>query len=82
MLWVVFNCIRGDLRFSGNVIGYHVTQPCQPCMDACNNGHFWMFHVDHVQSSDRMINNGTKPLVWANLPKTEAEKDIYDVMCR
>ena len=26
----------------GNVIGYHVTQPCEPCMDACNNGHFWM----------------------------------------
>jgi hypothetical protein len=26
----------------GNVIGYHVTQPCEPCMGACNNGHFWM----------------------------------------
>ena len=31
------------LLTSGNVIGYHVTQPCQPCMVACNNGHFWMF---------------------------------------
>ncbi|KAI8820957.1 FAM72 protein-domain-containing protein [Fimicolochytrium jonesii] len=29
----------------GNVIGYHVTQPCEPCMEACNNGHFWMFHI-------------------------------------
>ncbi|KAI8622034.1 hypothetical protein BC830DRAFT_1091257, partial [Chytriomyces sp. MP71] len=28
---------------SGNVIGYHVTQPCEVCLDSCNNGHFWMF---------------------------------------
>ncbi|EGF83481.1 hypothetical protein BATDEDRAFT_7046, partial [Batrachochytrium dendrobatidis JAM81] len=22
----------------GNVVGYHVTQPCEGCLDACNNG--------------------------------------------
>ncbi|KAI8918764.1 FAM72 protein-domain-containing protein, partial [Entophlyctis helioformis] len=27
----------------GNVVGYHVTQPCGSCLEACNNGHFWMF---------------------------------------
>lgn len=22
----------------GNVVGYHVTQPCEKCLEACNNG--------------------------------------------
>ncbi|KAI9091856.1 FAM72 protein-domain-containing protein [Phlyctochytrium arcticum] len=38
----------------GNVIGYHVTQPCEPCMEACNNGHFWMFHISEVAYADRL----------------------------
>ncbi|KAI8916218.1 protein FAM72, partial [Gorgonomyces haynaldii] len=36
----------------GNVIGYHVTQPCSRCLTACNNGHFWMFLSDGVTSSE------------------------------
>ncbi|KAF9918113.1 Protein fam72a, partial [Linnemannia zychae] len=32
----------------GNTLGYHVTQPCESCLEACNNGHFWMFHSDGV----------------------------------
>ncbi len=69
---------------SGNVIGYHVTQPCHPCMEACNNGHFWMFHVDHVNSIDRTMPDSNKPLVWANLPRSDKEikTDKYEVMCR
>jgi hypothetical protein len=39
---------------SGNVIGYHVTQPCDTCMDSCNNGHFWMFLSEGVASVDRL----------------------------
>lgn len=27
-------------------------------MDACNNGHFWMFHVDHVDCTERMNASG------------------------
>ncbi|CAG8486851.1 2462_t:CDS:2 [Dentiscutata heterogama] len=38
---------------SGNVLGYHITQPCQQCMDACNNGHLWMFHTEEVTSEER-----------------------------
>ncbi|KAJ3243080.1 Protein fam72b [Chytriomyces hyalinus] len=37
----------------GNVIGYHVTQPCEVCLDSCNNGHFWMFLSEGVKSKDR-----------------------------
>ncbi|KAI8926085.1 FAM72 protein-domain-containing protein, partial [Entophlyctis helioformis] len=42
----------------GNVVGYHVTQPCEICMGACNNGHFWMFHSDTVEANDRMDQTG------------------------
>lgn len=70
----------------GNVVGYHVTQPCEACLEACNNGHFWMFHMGEVFSEDRMDNTGKKSLVWANLP--QADKDIsckvrnLETLCR
>lgn len=35
------------------MVGYHVTQPCESCMDACNNGHFWMFHCNEVTGTER-----------------------------
>jgi len=41
------------LMYSGNVIGYHVTSPCERCLEACNNGHFWMFHSDGVGARER-----------------------------
>ncbi|RIB25510.1 FAM72 protein [Gigaspora rosea] len=44
----------------GNVLGYHITQPCQQCMDACNNGHLWMFHTEEVTSEERLDFNGTQ----------------------
>lgn len=71
----------------GNVIGYHVTQPCETCMEACNNGHFWMFHVQEVASTDRLNSSGTKPLVWASLPRPDKDvepstNEKYDSMCR
>ncbi|KAI8353043.1 protein FAM72, partial [Mortierella sp. GBAus27b] len=37
----------------GNTLGYHVTQPCESCLRACNNGHFWMFHSDSVSCTER-----------------------------
>ncbi|KAK3823702.1 MAG: FAM72 protein-domain-containing protein, partial [Linnemannia elongata] len=37
----------------GNTLGYHVTQPCESCLEACNNGHFWMFHSDGVSCTER-----------------------------
>jgi hypothetical protein len=55
----------------GNVVGYHVTQPCDGCLEACNNGHFWMFHADGVNSRDRMDTSGTKSLRWAMLGSAE-----------
>lgn len=43
---------------SGNVVGYHVTQPCESCLESCNNGHFWMFQTEGVVSSERLDPSG------------------------
>lgn len=54
--------------FSGNVMGYHVSQPCEKCLDARNNGHFWMFYSDTVLPRERADPTGNgKPLYWGSL---------------
>lgn len=52
----------------GNSVGYQVSQPCDGCLTAKNNGHFWMFNSEAVSSQERKdpIGNG-KPLYWAAL---------------
>eukprot|EP00833_Pecoramyces_ruminatium_P003135 jgi/Orpsp1_1/1177167/evm.model.c7180000060442.1 len=65
----------------GNVVGYHVTQPCEVCMSACNNGHFWMFHNDSVKAKERMDATGQKPLLWAQLPYHDKNSNSYDDEC-
>ncbi|KAJ1501537.1 Protein fam72b [Coelomomyces lativittatus] len=60
----------------GNLVGYHVTQPCKACLASCNNGHFWMFHKEHVSFSERTI--GNKSLVWAELPGIEKDTELYE----
>ncbi|KAI9091141.1 protein FAM72, partial [Phlyctochytrium arcticum] len=47
----------------GNVVGYHVTQPCEKCLEACNNGHFWMFLSDGVQPVERFDLSGESTFV-------------------
>lgn len=55
------------LFFSGNVLGYHVSQPCDRCLEARNNGHFWMFCSEGITSAERMHFDGNGPLYWASL---------------
>ncbi|KAJ3008898.1 Protein fam72b [Thoreauomyces humboldtii] len=59
----------------GNVVGYHVTRPCGRCLEACNNGHFWMFLSEGVLGEDRIDPTGTKPLRWASLPRVEKDRE-------
>lgn len=73
----------------GNVVGYHVTHPCESCLDACNNGkfelclflifigHFWMFHSDGVGSVDRITNG--KILKWAELTGEVNEDQVETI---
>ncbi|CAG8516282.1 5189_t:CDS:2 [Ambispora gerdemannii] len=62
----------------GNTLGYHITQPCQQCMESCNNGHFWMFHIEAVTSEERMDALGRRILLWANLPRAEQDFEVVD----
>lgn len=65
----------------GNVIGYHVTQPCTSCMEAKNNGHFWMFFSNCVASSER--ESGGEALMWTELvPFSEDYISSYEQYCR
>ena len=52
------NCRRCDVSCNhcGSTVGYHVSQPCAPCLRGCNNGHFWMFYAPSVRASSRMLN--------------------------
>jgi hypothetical protein len=67
--WYVFV----KLNSSGNIVGYHVTQPCERCLDSCNNGHFWMFQTEGVVSEDR-TDSSDKPLLWAFLAPADQDK--------
>ena len=42
------------------MVGYHVTQPCVKCLEACNNGHFWMFLSEGVKPVERLDSSGKR----------------------
>ncbi|KAI9202429.1 FAM72 protein-domain-containing protein [Polychytrium aggregatum] len=65
----------------GNIVGYHVTQPCDTCLEACNNGHFWMFLSQEISCSERLGKN-SQILLWGQLPPKEKDaaenhNDLY-----
>ncbi|NXA58354.1 FA72A protein, partial [Mohoua ochrocephala] len=64
----------------GNVVGYHVICPCKPCLQSCNNGHFWMFHSQAVFGINRLDPSGVNVLLWGNLPDLE-ESTEEDTSC-
>eukprot|EP00842_Homolaphlyctis_polyrhiza_P000274 jgi/Hompol1/1247/HPOL_001763-RA len=70
----------------GNVLGYHVSQPCESCLDACNNGHFWMFHLAEILPAERMDSSRTQTLLWAQLPRAEEDdkelRERIGLICR
>ncbi|KAI9322129.1 protein FAM72 [Dichotomocladium elegans] len=76
-------------RECGNIIGYHVVAPCSQCLQAGNNGHFWMFHSDACHPKERKDITGKYTILWNNLPRAEYDLDFimggtvpYDEICR
>jgi len=57
---MLLHCLNAAmlLCYSGNVIGYAVAIPCRPCLDACNNGHYYMFYSHAVEASERLDSSG------------------------
>lgn len=51
----------------GNVVGYHVSMPCRPCLQAQNNGHYWMFYRSAIIPCPRLNIEGTDTMVWGDL---------------
>ncbi|XP_002740308.1 protein FAM72A-like [Saccoglossus kowalevskii] len=74
------NCRIRDVACTqcGNIVGYHVILPCTPCMQSCNNGHFWMFHSTATYALDRVDNTGCNILLWGKLPETQEEDDMME----
>ncbi|KAH3881137.1 protein FAM72A-like [Dreissena polymorpha] len=50
----------------GNVVGYHVSMPCRPCLESQNNGHFWMFYRHSIIPHQRVNSNGTATMIWGD----------------
>lgn len=69
------NCKIRDVACTGcgNCIGYHVTQPCFKCLEARNNGHFWMYYAEHVSSAYRIDPASKQPLSWGTIDQWESE---------
>ncbi|KAK3843490.1 MAG: FAM72 protein-domain-containing protein [Linnemannia gamsii] len=57
----------------GNAIGYHITQPCEKCLNAENNGHLWLFHPEYIFSCPRWDSEFMRPLRWGELPHPEQD---------
>lgn len=74
----------------GNVLGYHVSQPCERCLEAKNNGHFWMFYSDTIWARERMdLSQSGKAICWGDLtqnvemdPTKMLDSIRYDLYCR
>lgn len=56
----------GLCGISGQVAGYHVTQPCSDCLKDQNNGHFWMFYSSAVVHYKRLCVGTFFPLLFSH----------------
>jgi len=68
----------------GNVMGYHVSQPCERCLEARNNGHFWMFFRIRLSATQCDLFSLTsilaaKALVRLRIPCRPISSDIQQV---
>ncbi|KAF9123603.1 Protein fam72a [Mortierella sp. GBA39] len=63
----------------GNAIGYHITQPCEKCLNAENNGHLWLFHPEYILSCPRWDPVFMRPLRWGELPRPEQDFDTLSL---
>ncbi|KAF7683223.1 Protein FAM72B [Astathelohania contejeani] len=74
-------CLIRDVgcSFCGNIIGYHITQPCEYCLKSKNNGHLWMFDTKAITTEKRYCQLGI-PMRWEN--KTTIEREEEDIIIR
>ncbi|KAG0341131.1 Crossover junction endonuclease mus81 [Podila humilis] len=68
-----------DAPQSGNTIGYHITQPCEKCLMAENNGHLWLFHPEYISSGPRVDPMLARQMRWEDLPSPEQDFDTLSI---
>ncbi|KAG0249949.1 Protein fam72a [Mortierella polycephala] len=68
-----------DAPQSGNAIGYHITQPCEKCLSAENNGHLWLFHPEYIFSCPRRDPLFSRPLRWDELPTPDQDYETLSL---
>ncbi|TPX37543.1 hypothetical protein SmJEL517_g00616 [Synchytrium microbalum] len=61
----------GACMSCGSVVGYHVTSPCETCLEACHNG----FHSSGVTYSERLSESGNL-IRWAVLSPPHDDETI------
>ncbi|CAO3565690.1 unnamed protein product [Mortierella alpina] len=63
----------------GNAIGYHITQPCEKCLNAENNGHLWLFHPEYILTCPRLDPVCSRPLRWKELPEPDQDYEALSL---
>ncbi|KAK1347843.1 FAM72-like protein [Hamiltosporidium tvaerminnensis] len=58
----------------GNIVGYHVSQPCKKCLNSRNNGHLWIFDMEKIAWRKRCSIQGSI-LRWNVLCPYEIENE-------
>lgn len=54
-----------------------MSQPCERCLLARNNGHFWMFYSEVVEAGERWDKGTGKAMSWAQLaPMCQEEFEL------
>ncbi|PIK47414.1 hypothetical protein BSL78_15707 [Apostichopus japonicus] len=61
----------------GNVVGYHVEVPCLTCLQACHNGHLWIFHSNAIETQEIEDRMGTGFLKWDQIPECSEESTLH-----
>ena len=58
-----------------------MTRPCEVCLEACHNGHFWMFHSEGLLSRERKDPvDSSQTMMWGTIPNPLCEEE-YPRVC-
>jgi hypothetical protein len=46
------------------------------CLEACHNGHFWMFHSEGLKSRERKDpHDGNQTMMWGMIPNPQSDAE-------
>ena len=66
----------------GNLLGYHIEQPCNSCLSSSNNGHFWILFQSSINLIQRINENHPDGLLWKDLDADKEERLLEETIAR